>query len=88
MRCSLIAVVLLTILPQLQSQCVLNPSEENVLSTQLEGSWIIDQELSSWLVPSWLESVDLQEMKLNLSDCQQTHLNFIISSDLPGMTAL
>merc|ERR1711874_534314 len=68
MRCSLIAVVLLTILPQLQSQCVLNPSEENVLSTQLEGSWIIDQELSSWLVPSWLESVDLQEMKFTRND--------------------
>ena len=71
MRCSLYAVVLLTILPQLQSQCVLNPSEENVLSTQLEGYWIIDRELSTWLVPSWLESVDLQEMKLNLSDCHK-----------------
>ena len=76
MRGCLFGGILLSILPLLQSQCVLDPSQENVLSTQLEGSWIIDQELSSWLVPSWLESVDLQEMKLNLSDCQQTHLNF------------
>ena len=63
--------ILLTILPLLQSQCVLEPSQENVLSTQLEGSWIIDQELSSWLVPSWLESVDLQEMKLKPCDYQE-----------------
>ena len=68
MRGSLFVVILLSILPHLQSQCVLAPSEENVLSTQLEGSWIIDQELSTWLVPSWLESVDLLEMKLKTFD--------------------
>ena len=67
-RASLFGVLWLDILPLLQSQCVLQPSPENVLSTQLEGSWIIDQELSTWLVPSWLESVDLQEMKLKPRD--------------------
>ena len=56
-------IMLLTIFPLLHSQCVLSPSNENVLSTQLEGSWIIDQELSSWLAPSWVDAVDLQEMK-------------------------
>ena len=68
MRGSLFAVILLSVLPPLQSQCVLAPSEENVLSSQLEGSWIIDQQLSSWLVPSWLDSVDLQEMKFTRND--------------------
>ena len=65
MRGSFCAVIWLTaLLPLLvRSQCVLQPSQENVLATQLEGSWIIDHQLSSWLAPSWLDSVDLQEMK-------------------------
>ena len=66
----LFGVLGLSFLPLLQGQCVLQPSKENVLSSQLEGSWIIDQDLSTWLAPSWLESVDLQEMKLKPRDCQ------------------
>merc|ERR1719447_1789989 len=55
---------ILSILPLLaSSQCLVEPSEDNVVSTQLEDSWIPDGSMNAWFSPSASLENDIREMK-------------------------
>lgn len=57
-------VAILSLLPLVaRSQCLVEPSDDNVVSTQLEGSWTPDGSINSWLSPSNSLENDIREMK-------------------------
>ena len=45
------------------AQCLVEPSQDNVVASQLEGSWTPDDTLNSWLSPSVSAENDIIEMK-------------------------
>ena len=45
-----------------QDWCVVQPDPENVVASQLEGSWALDRDLSSTLAPSF-QAGDVEEIK-------------------------
>ena len=65
MRGEMLLVLLLavTLLPLVSSQCQVEPSPENVVSTQLEGSWIPDTNINTWLSPTISAGLDIKEFK-------------------------
>merc|ERR1711874_120803 len=46
-----------------RSQCLVESSPENVVGTQLEGSWIPDSNMNSWLSPTISAELDIKEFK-------------------------
>jgi len=46
-------ILVFLLLPFAAPECVLTPDPENVLSTQLEGSWVLDVELTERLDPEY-----------------------------------
>ena len=55
---------ILSILPLLaSSQCLVEPSVDNVVSSQLEGSWIPDGSMNAWFSPTASLENDIREMK-------------------------
>merc|ERR1719412_1744020 len=59
----LVLVLALTALPHVRSQCQVEASPENVVSTQLEGSWIPDTNINTWLSPTISAELDIKEFK-------------------------
>merc|ERR1712045_729790 len=59
----LVLVLAVTLLPLVRSQCQVEASRENVVSTQLEGSWIPDTNINSWLSPTISAELDIKEFK-------------------------
>ena len=59
----LVLVLALTALPHVRSQCQVEASPENVVSTQLEGSWIPDTNINTWLSPTISAGLDIKEFK-------------------------
>merc|ERR1712038_200905 len=60
----LVLTVITSLLPLLVlSQCQVEPSPDNVVSTQLEGSWIPDDNINSWLAPILSADIDTKELK-------------------------
>ena len=59
----LVLVLAVTLLPLVRSQCQVEASRENVVSTQLEGSWIPDTNINSWLSPTISAELDMKEFK-------------------------
>ena len=57
------SLTLLSISMLTNGECVFQDDPENVVSTQLEGSWGLNQELTQVLVPSFADSIDLKEIK-------------------------
>ena len=57
------SLTLLSISMLTNEECVFQDDPENVVSTQLEGSWGLNQELTQVLVPSFADSIDLKEIK-------------------------
>ena len=47
---------------QANGECMFQEDPENVVSTQLEGSWVFNEEISLVLTP-WSNGFDLKEMK-------------------------
>ena len=57
-------VAILSLLPLVaRSQCLVEPSQDNVVASQLEGSWTPDDTLNSWLSPGVSAENDIIEMK-------------------------
>ena len=57
----IMSVLLLLLL--VRGQCVLQEDRENVVSTQLEGSWGLNMDLSLILSPGSAGYFEVQEMK-------------------------
>ena len=59
----LLAIVVFT--TQSDADCVVEWDDGNVVATQLEGSWVMNKELSLVLSP-WSDTVDIDEIKYEL----------------------
>ena len=72
--------LLVSLLPLVRSQCQVTPSPENVVATQLEGSWIPDSDMNSWLSPTISAQLDIQEFKYKCStrDPTTTMMMFVV----------
>ena len=55
--------LVVTLVPLVRPQCLVESSPENVVGTQLEGSWIPDSNMNSWLSPTISAELDIKEFK-------------------------
>merc|ERR1712110_679673 len=55
--------LVVSLLALARPQCQVEPNPENVVSTQLEGSWIPDSSMNSWLSPTISAELDIKEFK-------------------------
>ena len=60
--------LVVSLLPLARPQCQVEPNPENVVSTQLEGSWIPDSNMNSWLSPTISAELDIKEFKYSSID--------------------
>ena len=56
-------ILVVALVPLVRSQCQVEYNPENVLGTQLEGSWIPDSSMNSWLSPTISAELDIKEFK-------------------------
>merc|ERR1711863_159503 len=55
--------LVVSLLALARPQCQVEPNPENVVSTQLEGSWIPDSAMNSWLSPTISADLNVKEFK-------------------------
>merc|ERR1712048_59437 len=55
--------LVVTLVPLVRPQCQVEVNPENVVGTQLEGSWIPDSNMNGWLSPTISAELDIKEFK-------------------------
>ena len=61
-----------------RSQCQVEYNPENVVGTQLEGSWIPDSAMNSWLSPTISADLDIKEFKYPIDTIRFYFIKYLL----------